>query len=210
MHDGAPDEADERPLAPGVSAAAHEATLRTRAESREMGTRGQHATDRLVAPLSERGFVVLRDVAVPNSAVSVDHVLIGPTGVFVVESKRWKLDEPVREHKGQLFSGALFRGEEVDRLVWAASKVARHADLHRFPEVRTHAVMCIHAAPFARDFLELDRATVVAPVALDYAIFRPDRALSPALVDDVAAAVMDGLHPKLGGPWPHRALAISD
>jgi hypothetical protein len=34
--------------------------------------------------------VVFHDLAVPGSPANVDHLVIGPTGVFVIDSKRWR------------------------------------------------------------------------------------------------------------------------
>lgn len=198
----ADDEEVDEPIPLEVMVKGREATLRARADARAIGPRGELATEELLRPLEAKGFVVLRDVAVPATRVSVDHVVIGPTGVFVVESKCWRIQDPVRESHSQLFSGPVYRGEEVDRLWWASSKVTNHARLSRFAGVTVQPVMCIHAAPFTRDVLELGGALAVSPLALTYVVLRPDRHLAPDAVAEVAAAVMGAFHPKLGGPWP--------
>jgi nuclease-like protein len=33
--------------------------------------------------------VVFHDLAVPGSPANVDHLVLGPTGVFVIDSKQW-------------------------------------------------------------------------------------------------------------------------
>jgi hypothetical protein len=195
------DESDP-PLAPGVSAAARAATLRARAELAERGPRGERATGALLAPLRARGFVVLADVAIPRSRAVIDHIVIGPTGAFVVESRLWRSEEQVRGLRGKLFCGATYRGEEIDRLWWNRSKVIAEAGLDRFDGLNVHALMCIHGAPFEKDVLELEATLVVAPRALLYAVMRPERTLSAETVAAVAAAVMGALRPKHGGPWP--------
>ena len=42
-----------------------------------------------LAPLERHGWAVLHDLAVPDSAANVDHLVIGPSGVFVIDSKQW-------------------------------------------------------------------------------------------------------------------------
>src|SRR4029450_6068736 len=39
--------------------------------------------------LARDGFVIFHDLAMPGSDVNVDHLVIGPTGVFVIDSKQW-------------------------------------------------------------------------------------------------------------------------
>jgi hypothetical protein len=54
------------------------------------GTTGERRTARLLSPLERRGWVVLHDLAVPGSRANLDHLVIGPGGVFVVDSKQYR------------------------------------------------------------------------------------------------------------------------
>jgi hypothetical protein len=54
------------------------------------GAAGERRTARLLHPLGRRGWVVLHDLAVPGSRVNIDHLLIGPGGVFVIDSKQYR------------------------------------------------------------------------------------------------------------------------
>lgn len=51
------------------------------------GAAGELATEQLLATLSGRRWAVLHDVALPGSRANVDHLVIGPTGVWVIDSK---------------------------------------------------------------------------------------------------------------------------
>ena len=51
---------------------------------------GQRRTARLLAPLERQGWAVLHDLAVPGSAANIDHLAIGPGGVFVIDSKQYR------------------------------------------------------------------------------------------------------------------------
>jgi hypothetical protein len=46
----------------------------------------QRRTAQILQPLEERGYLVLHDVALPGWPASLDHLVIGPTGVWVIES----------------------------------------------------------------------------------------------------------------------------
>jgi hypothetical protein len=54
------------------------------------GAVGEQRTARLLSPLERQGWVVLHDLAVPGSRANLDHLVIGPGGVFVVDSKHYR------------------------------------------------------------------------------------------------------------------------
>jgi hypothetical protein len=54
------------------------------------GAEGERRTARLLGPLERHGWVVLHDLAVPSSRANLDHLVIGPGGVFVIDSKQYR------------------------------------------------------------------------------------------------------------------------
>jgi hypothetical protein len=54
------------------------------------GARGERRTARQLDRLAQEGWVVFHDLAVPGSRANVDHLAIGPAGVFLVDSKNWR------------------------------------------------------------------------------------------------------------------------
>jgi hypothetical protein len=54
------------------------------------GAVGERRTARLLGPLERQGWAVLHDLAVPSSRANLDHLVIGPGGVFVVDSKQYR------------------------------------------------------------------------------------------------------------------------
>jgi Nuclease-related domain len=54
------------------------------------GAAGERHTARLLAPLERHGWAVLHDLAVPGSRANLDHLAIGPGGVFVIDSKQYR------------------------------------------------------------------------------------------------------------------------
>ena len=59
------------------------------ARSWQRGAHGERRTARLLDRLTRDGYVVFHDLAVPGSPANVDHLVIGPTGLFVIDSKQW-------------------------------------------------------------------------------------------------------------------------
>jgi hypothetical protein len=55
----------------------------------QRGATGERQTARLLDRLGRDGYVVLHDLAMPDSPANVDHLVIGPSGLFVIDSKLW-------------------------------------------------------------------------------------------------------------------------
>ena len=54
------------------------------------GAAGERRTARLLHPLERHGWAVLHDLAIPGSRANLDHLVIGPGGVFVIDSKQYR------------------------------------------------------------------------------------------------------------------------
>jgi hypothetical protein len=54
------------------------------------GAAGERRTARLLVGLERLGWVVLHDLAIPGSGANLDHLVIGPGGVFVIDSKHYR------------------------------------------------------------------------------------------------------------------------
>jgi hypothetical protein len=54
------------------------------------GAAGERRTARLLDPLEQQGWAVLHDLAIPGSRANIDHLAIGPGGVFVIDSKQYR------------------------------------------------------------------------------------------------------------------------
>src|SRR3546814_15778766 len=68
------------------------------AERFERGAEGESATTAVLQPLLDQGWVVLHDVAWPGRPrANIDHVVIGPGGAFVIDSKNWSGAIAVRD-----------------------------------------------------------------------------------------------------------------
>ena len=51
------------------------------------GAAGERRTARLLAPLERRGWAVLHDLAIPGTQANIDHLVIGPGGVLVIDTQ---------------------------------------------------------------------------------------------------------------------------
>lgn len=86
------------------------------------GAAGERLLEDLLTPLRELGFVLIPDRCIPGRDGNIDMVVVGPTGVFVVDAKRWS--GSVTVDGGVLRQNGHGRGDEV-------AAVAREAEVVR-------------------------------------------------------------------------------
>ena len=115
-------------------------------EAYRVGAEGEEATSRRLAGLPD-GWIVLHDRRIPGSRANIDHVVVGPIGVAVVESKSWS--GTVKVHADRLTGSGRNPDAAIDQVLRQVEAVRAvlgpdHADL----EVRP--VLCIHRAEVQR------------------------------------------------------------
>jgi len=86
-----------------------------------VGAEGERRTARHLEGLVEAGFIVLHDRKVPGYGGNVDHVAIGPTGVWAIETK--SLSGKVEIHGDSLTVGGRPQDKIVDQVYREATAV---------------------------------------------------------------------------------------
>jgi hypothetical protein len=156
------------------------------------GAQGEQRTARLLAPLERHGYQVFHDLAVPGSAANVDHLVVGPTGVYVIDSKRYS--GQLRYSGGHLWRGSRSLDRTLETLWWEATQVAE--TLAFGPDLRIYPVLCVHVArlPWLRE-LVVDGIPVLDAAALRPALQVTRQALTSEQVALVASQVRAGFRP---------------
>jgi hypothetical protein len=156
------------------------------------GAQGERRTARVLAPLERQGYQLFHDLAIPGSAANVDHLVVGPTGVFVIDSKRYR--GHLHYSAGRLWHGRRALDRTLATLWWEATQVAETLGLG--PDLHVYPVLCIHVArlPWQRELL-VDGIPVLAAGALRLALQVTRQALSFEQVELVAAHVHSSFQP---------------
>jgi Nuclease-related domain len=131
--------------------------------------------------------VVFHDLAVPDSPANVDHLVIGPSGVFVVDSKQWT---------GTVNQGAdglaWYNHYPLDRTLetvrWEAQVIGRLLG------TRAHPLLCVHGAHVRGGGLEAQGVAIV-PAHLLRGALGDERVLSDADMELLATTVWTSLRP---------------
>jgi hypothetical protein len=106
------------------------------------GAAGERRTARLLNPLERQGWAVLHDLAVPGCRANIDHLVIGPGGVFVIDSKQYwgrlQLDPSGRLWHGRYPLAPIVRAVEFE--ADQAAQVLTDPDVVVVPMVAVHGV----------------------------------------------------------------------
>jgi hypothetical protein len=135
----------------------------------ERGAAGERATAELLTALSARRWVVLHDLALPGTRANVDHLVIGPTGLWVVDSKAYRGRLEARRRRVLVSGNPL----ETAPVRFEASVVA---DVLGWP---AKAVVAVHAEGLPRRGRRCDGVRVLPASALPArltrgAVLRPE------------------------------------
>jgi nuclease-like protein len=157
------------------------------ARSWQRGAQGERRTARLLDRLTRDGYVVFHDLAIPGSPVNLDHLVIGPSGVFVIDSKQWT--GSIRQGADGLVWHNHYRLDRtLEAVRWEAQVVGR---LLGTP---TAAVVCVHGAHVHGGGLDAQGVAIV-PAHLLRSALGDDRVLSDADVDLLATIAWTSLRP---------------
>jgi len=153
----------------------------------QRGAHGERRTARLLDRLTRDGFVVFHHLAVPGSDANVDHLLIGATGVFVIDSKQWT-GSVHQGADGLVWHNHYRLDRTLETVRWEAETVGRLLGTRPAP------LLCVHGAPIQGGGLHAQGVAIV-PAHLLRSALGDDRVLSEANVELLATIAWTSLRP---------------
>ena len=117
-------------LTVAVLAGIFDAVIRSRSSAAStaegLTTGAQRRTKRELAKLERSGYKALHMRAIPGSNEVIDHLLIGPTGVYAIDSEQWDKRLPVRtKNARQLWHGPFSQQHRLQHARWEAAQATR-------------------------------------------------------------------------------------
>ena len=140
------------------------------------GAAGEEATARLLARLPARQWVVRHDLRIPGSRANLDHLVIGPSGVWVVDTKTTRAE--VRARWGTVRFGGRRLDPEPTR--WEAEVVADRLG------VPVRALIVVHGPGLRRRGRRCGGVRVLPAAGLTRRLRRGRRHLAPAEIVELA------------------------
>jgi hypothetical protein len=159
----------------------------TQARTWQRGAAGERQTARLLDRLGRDGYVVLHDLAMPGSPANVDHLVIGPSGLFVIDSKQWT-GQVHQSSDGLVWHNHYRLDRTLATIRWQA------LNLGRLLGVPVAPLICVHSAVVQGGGLRAQGVAIV-PAFLLRSALGYERVLSEVDVELYAATVRMRLRP---------------
>lgn len=164
------------------------------------GARGEELLGARLADLTPKGVRLLHDRRIPGTRANIDHIAVGPTGVYVIDAKRYKGRPSLRVEGGLLrprVEKLLVGSRDCTRLVDGVHKqvglVRSALDAATLTDVPVHGALCFVEA----DWPLIGGSFVIADVAVVWPKKLAERLVAP------------GAMRKADVETVHRALAHS-
>ncbi|WP_219468650.1 nuclease-related domain-containing protein [Nonomuraea rhizosphaerae] len=112
--------------------------------------RGEVITGRVLRrSLRKLGYSVLDGRAIREQA-SIDHLVIGPGGVWVIDNESWSPDTEIAEYGGKLFFGEKYGKKDADALIATGAAFAELLTRETGIEVSITPVLAVHCGMLPR------------------------------------------------------------
>jgi Nuclease-related domain len=146
------------------------------------GAVGERRTARLLDQLERRGWVVLHDLAIPGSRANLDHLAIGPGGVFVIDSKQYR-GRLQLDASGRLWNGRYPLAPDLRTVSFEADQAAQ---VLPDPGVAVLPIVAVHGAEVPWGKVVMDGVPVVRAKRLPRMLRQLPPVLGPGRVADLA------------------------
>ncbi|MFB4282473.1 MULTISPECIES: nuclease-related domain-containing protein [unclassified Nonomuraea] len=182
----------------GVIAAVLEAVYRARSSSSVPAWRrtsvAERRTEAQLRKLERSGYRTLHARAIPGSEAQIDHLVVGPTGVYAVDSEKWDRRLPVRVQMGKkLFHGPFDMKPRLTEAKWEASRASELISESFGREISVVPSLAIYGPPVPWKIMTIRGVDVYQGDRARRWITKRERALTAAEIDrihDIAAQVL--------------------
>lgn len=157
------------------------------------GARGEELLGARLSGLGSKGVRVLHDRRIPGTRANIDHIAVAPTGVYVIDAKRYKGRPSLRVEGGLLrprVEKLLVGSRDCTKLVGGVHKqaglVLAALDANGHGTVPVHGVLCFVEAdwPLVGGSFTIADVAVLWPRKLGERLVAP----GPMTADDVDSA----------------------
>lgn len=182
----------------GVIAAILDTVYRARSNSTVPAWRrasiAERRTEAQLRKLERNGYRTLHARAIPDSEAQIDHLVVGPTGVYAVDSEKWDKRLPVRVQMGKkLFHGPFDMKPRLTEAKWEASRASELISEAYGKEISVVPSLAIYGPPVPWKIMTIRGVDVYEGARARKWITKRERALTKAEIDrlhDIAAQVL--------------------
>jgi hypothetical protein len=125
------------------------------------------ATRKQLGRMRRDGYFALVDRPIPNSREVIDHLVVGPTGVYAIDSEKWNPRLPVRTLNGKrLYLGPESQKDRLDHAVWEAGQASEILSAALGTEIAVRPALAIYGPKIPWDVATIRNVDVFTGPAL--------------------------------------------
>jgi hypothetical protein len=108
-------------------------------------THAQRQTQRQLARMERSGYRSLHSRPIPGSKEFIDHLVVGPTGVYAIDSEKWDRRLPVRTRNArQLWHGPESKKDRLEHAKWEAERASTLLSGNLRMEITVRPTMAVY------------------------------------------------------------------
>jgi hypothetical protein len=124
-------------------------------------------TRKQLARLRRSGYFALDARPIPNSREFIDHLVVGPTGVYAIDSEKWDAKMPIRTWNGKkLYHGPESQKDRLEHAVWEARQASEILSAALGYEVKVRPALAIYGPKIPWDIATIRGVDVFTGSAL--------------------------------------------
>jgi hypothetical protein len=125
------------------------------------------ATIKQLRKMRRDGYFTLDARPIPDSPEVIDHLVIGPTGVYAIDSEKWNPKLPIRTWNGKkLYHGPESQKDRLEHAVWEASQASELLSSALGFEVKVRPALAIYGPKIPWDIATIRNVDVFTGPAL--------------------------------------------
>jgi nuclease-like protein len=172
--------------------------------------RAQKRTIKQLAGMERAGYVALHRRPIPGSKEVIDHLVIGPTGVYAIDSEKWDKDMPIRTRNGkQLWLGPESKKERLEHARWEAGQASEMLTAKLNMEIKVQPTLAIYGPKIPWDIAVIRDVDVFSGDRLKkYLRRRARRKGVPHLSGEQIAKIREAAGEVLPLEWQNAAAPV--
>ncbi|MBO4270938.1 NERD domain-containing protein [Microbispora triticiradicis] len=149
----------------------------------------ERRTEAQLKKLERNGYLTLHARAIPGSEAQIDHLVVGPTGVYAVDSEKWDKRLPVRvQTHRKLFHGPFNRKPRLDEARWEAAQASDLISKALGREITVVPSLAIYGPAIPWRILNIRDVDVFSGGLVRKWITKRERSLTTAEIDAIYRA----------------------
>jgi Nuclease-related domain len=171
--------------------------------------RAQRKTQHELAKMRGAGYQTLHARPIPDSREVIDHLVVGPTGVYAIDSEKWHKDMPIRTRNGkQLWHGPDSKKERLEHARWEAQQASDRLSAAVGSKVEVRPAMAVYGPQVPWDIATIRDVDVFSGPRLRKYLRRRARMKDvPRLTPEQVREIYDAAGKVLPDVSPTRASA---